>query len=290
VDSGLKLLSLREATALLQDMFFVHGPPPGYPPGGSQPPPGGKKDAPAPLKKGPPHKEKGLPHDWEDLKVTSVQKLQHRLEKAKTMLKYCATKVCKDQWTKELENITFLLNKKLSKGQETFKTGKKGEKGTTAATTSKDLPKDQKKLWVSAGGVVVPSLSDLDHVYVIKPAKGYGPYSFPKGRIDKGESMGKTARREVEEEAGIQAAILPNGYLGKGTGSFSVTHFFLMVQTGGSPSQHDEEVEEVRLVHWEEAIQLFKQSGNRRDVGIMMKARERLEKLSKKKSEGEGHA
>jgi 8-oxo-dGTP diphosphatase len=134
--------------------------------------------------------------------------------------------------------------------------------------------------WISAGGVVIPSLKDREHVYVCKPSNNYGPWTFPKGRVDQGETKEKAAHREVLEETGIRAKIIdsPHAYLGAGMGSYSITHFWLMVKTGGSPKPSDE-MEEIRLVTWDEAKQLFKSAGNRRDPAIADKAIEALKKI-----------
>jgi 8-oxo-dGTP pyrophosphatase MutT (NUDIX family) len=133
-----------------------------------------------------------------------------------------------------------------------------------------------KPKWVSSGGVVLDSLDDHEHVYIIKPSNNYGPWAFPKGRIDKGESMKQAAIREVWEETGLKAKILPgSSYLGKGEGSHSITHFFLMVRTGGSP-RRTSETEIVRLVTWDEAERIFKKAHNKRDVRIARLAQKAL--------------
>jgi 8-oxo-dGTP pyrophosphatase MutT (NUDIX family) len=119
-------------------------------------------------------------------------------------------------------------------------------------------------------------MQDTEHVYLIKPAHHYGPWAFPKGRTEAGEKMTTTAMREVEEETGLQAQPVPGGYLGSGEGSFSITHFWLMVQTGGNPGNHDSEVEEVRLCTFEEAEKLFRGAGNHRDVEILKRAQSKL--------------
>lgn len=143
-------------------------------------------------------------------------------------------------------------------------------------------PKPFKK-WTSAGGVVFDSLKDMAKVWIIKPSNNYGPWGFPKGRVDEGESMKKTAVREVGEETGLTAQILPGGYLGKGVGGFSIAHFWAMLRTGGSPGQHDTEVEKVQLVSFTEAFKRFKRGGNNRDIGILRKAWEYTNKLRKGK-------
>jgi len=142
-------------------------------------------------------------------------------------------------------------------------------------------PKPFKK-WTSAGCVVIPSMDDHEHVYIIKPSNNYGPWAFPKGQVDKGESIKQAALREVWEETGLRVKILPgNGsYIGKGTGSFSVTHFFLAVKVSGQPHP-TAETERVALVTWEEAKRRFHSAGNKRDPRIADLARQALKQYEK---------
>lgn len=129
----------------------------------------------------------------------------------------------------------------------------------------------------AAGCVVVPSMEELDRVYVILPSNGYGPWSFPKGRVIIDESVRQAAVRETEEETGLKVRILPGeaAYLGSGEGRYSVTHYYLAVRTGGSPQPTDE-TEQVIAVTWERAIALFFASGNSRDLRIADRARKAL--------------
>lgn len=113
-----------------------------------------------------------------------------------------------------------------------------------------------------------PSIDDMEHVYIIKPSNDFGPWCFPKGRQDKGESLQETALREVREESGVPAKIMKNGYLGTGKGSKSITHYYAMVQNGPM-GKHDFETEEVRLVTLDEAEALFAGAGNSRDVTVL---------------------
>ena len=141
-------------------------------------------------------------------------------------------------------------------------------------------PYKKPKPWISSGGVVIESMMNPTMVYVIKPSRDYGPWSFPKGRVDEGETHKQAAKREVWEETGIRAKFLPQGYLGKGKGTSSITHFYMMVKTGGRPSRTDE-TDETRLVTFDEARKLFRLSGNRRDVKIADLAEEWLAKRVK---------
>jgi 8-oxo-dGTP pyrophosphatase MutT (NUDIX family) len=135
--------------------------------------------------------------------------------------------------------------------------------------------------WYSAGGVVVASKTDFSKVYIRKASgSGYGTWSLPKGRIDKGESPPKTALREVEEEIGVKAELVPGGYLGTGEGGFSITHFYLMYAKGPA-GRHDKETEKVELVSWADALHTFARAGNTRDLRVISRALDMVEKLRK---------
>lgn len=157
--------------------------------------------------------------------------------------------------------------------------------------TDKQTASQQKKTykpaekWISAGCVVFDSVKSMGKVYVIQQ-KNWNTWAFPKGRVDKGESIKKAAVREVGEETGLKVTLLPSGYLGKGVGGFSITHFFAAVRTGGSPGQHDQEVSRVKLVSFTEAYKLFKRSGGkagRRDMMMLRRAWEYANKYRKGK-------
>jgi len=150
------------------------------------------------------------------------------------------------------------------------------------APGSKEPPKYVKpEKWISAGGVVVAGKDDFSKVYIRKPSNNFGPWSFAKGKIEKGESPPKAALREVEEEMGIQCALVPGGYLGTGEGGYSITHYYLMYATRDT-GRTDKETEEVRLVSWEEALQTLARAGNTRDVRITSRAIDLVEHLRKK--------
>lgn len=142
--------------------------------------------------------------------------------------------------------------------------------------------KKQEK-WTSAGCVVFPSTSDMGKVYVIQQ-KNWNTWTFPKGRVDPGESLKKTAVREVKEETGLTVALLPSGFLAKEEGGYSFTHFYAAVKTGGSAGKHDDEVSQVKLVPFHKAYKLFQSSGGkagRRDMKVLRKAWEYANKYKK---------
>lgn len=130
--------------------------------------------------------------------------------------------------------------------------------------------------WKSAGGVVLPHTGENDKVYLVKPSNNYGPWCFPKGRVDAGETMEATALREVAEEAGLTAQILPGSSLGDYAGSYSITRYYVM-RASSPPSEHDFETEEVRLLTFEDARELLSSAGNSRDVSVLNKAEKWIE-------------
>lgn len=170
------------------------------------------------------------------------------------------------------------IDRSKEQGFKGFKEPKKKKKYTQAQTYLYKKKQAEPTKWVSAGGVVVPSKDDFSKVLVIKPSNNYGPWSFPKGRIDEGETQIVAAAREVLEETGIRAKVLKlagRAYLGSGKGSHSVTHYYLMVRTGGTPHATDE-TDKALFVPWDQAINLFVRSGNKRDPRIAMKAMKAL--------------
>jgi 8-oxo-dGTP pyrophosphatase MutT (NUDIX family) len=115
---------------------------------------------------------------------------------------------------------------------------------------------------VTSSGVVL--LDPEGRVYVRKVAGGFGGYdwSFAKGRLEPGLSSEENALRELREEMGLEARIV--GVLGDYEGTTGVTRFYVGEVTGGDPSTHGEETDEVRLLPREEARALLNVARDRR--------------------------
>jgi 8-oxo-dGTP pyrophosphatase MutT (NUDIX family) len=58
----------------------------------------------------------------------------------------------------------------------------------------------------SAGGVVVRTFDGVPHVLVIRDP--YLNWGLPKGHLEKGESSGEAAAREVREETGLEDLVV----------------------------------------------------------------------------------
>lgn len=115
---------------------------------------------------------------------------------------------------------------------------------------------------VTSTGVVL--LHRDGRVYIRKVAGGYGgyDYSFAKGRLEHGISPEENALKELREEMGLEARIV--GVLGEYEGTTGTTRFYVGEVTGGDPSAHGSETEEVRLVSREEASRLLNMPRDRR--------------------------
>ena len=122
-----------------------------------------------------------------------------------------------------------------------------------SATRDRARPPLRQRRAMAAGGVVL-RLGDHGAEVALLGRLNDGSWVFPKGTPTTGESLEQTALREVREETGLDVRILRP--LGEMTYSFAasgervhkIVHFFLMEATGGDPSLHDAEYDEVRWV------------------------------------------
>lgn len=131
---------------------------------------------------------------------------------------------------------------------------------------------------LSAGGVVVRG----DDVIVIVPtrrgAQGQRVLGLPKGHVDPGENAEQAARREVREEAGVEADMVEKlgdvryFYQRDGQRIFKMVRFFLFRYREGDLEDHDDEVEEARWMPLAEAARALSYKGEREMVGRALSA------------------
>ena len=101
--------------------------------------------------------------------------------------------------------------------------------------------------------------------------RGGSVLALPKGHIEPGEAEPATAVREVREETGLRGEVLAP--LPEITYSFYARQrrariqksvaFYLLGYRAGSPAHHDAEVEGVRLVPLERAVEALSYEGER---------------------------
>lgn len=118
---------------------------------------------------------------------------------------------------------------------------------------------------VSSGGILykVGEKGNIEIALISRRnQKGNLVWCLPKGKVEGGEDPQKTALREVREETGMEGEILAD--LGTinywfyspedGAKVNKTVHFYLMEYKGGSPEDHDWEVEEVRWYDIDDAM------------------------------------
>jgi 8-oxo-dGTP diphosphatase len=106
---------------------------------------------------------------------------------------------------------------------------------------------------VAAGGLVIDSRDQSKPRVLLVHRPKYNDWSFPKGKLDPGETIEAAALREVEEETGLQCRIirpLPSvRYQYRSRASDvrpKVVHYFLMEAIGGEIHVNMYEIDEAR--------------------------------------------
>ena len=110
----------------------------------------------------------------------------------------------------------------------------------------------------AAGGLVRRRGANGDEVLVVhRPA--YDDWSFPKGKLERGESEEDAAVREVEEETGLRCRLereLPTARYRDARRRRKTVRYWLMTPLAGTLAAANE-VDEARFVTVEEARRLL---------------------------------
>ena len=122
----------------------------------------------------------------------------------------------------------------------------------------------------AAGGVVVRGTgAEVTVLLVHRPA--YDDWTFPKGKVDPGESDEDCAVREVEEETGLRCVLgreLSSTSYDDAKGRPKVVRYWVMEVTGGS-LRFEHEIDEARWLPADEAAALLTYE---RDIAVLHEA------------------
>jgi 8-oxo-dGTP pyrophosphatase MutT (NUDIX family) len=125
----------------------------------------------------------------------------------------------------------------------------------------------------AAGGLVVRRTSgQLEIALVHRPVQH--DWSFPKGKLEAGETLDIAALREVREETGMTCDLLRfighTEYVDR-KGRPKTVAYWIMAATGGSFSPN-EEVDELRWLRLDEAARLLSYPRDRELVAVLVAA------------------
>lgn len=115
---------------------------------------------------------------------------------------------------------------------------------------------------LAAGGIIIDEGSDSRRVLLVHRPR-YDDWTFPKGKLDPGETVEETAVREVREETGLKCRIIRKlavaRYLSrtrhKGRLKPKVVHYFLMERLSRRIKVPGDEVDLALWVELDEATQ-----------------------------------
>ncbi len=131
---------------------------------------------------------------------------------------------------------------------------------------------------VSAGGIVVRGRGATREVLLVSLARGV--VTFPKGRVERGETWEAAAEREVLEEAGVRATTTsPAGdlrylYRDQDTLVSKVVHLYLMTWQGGQAKPDGLETVEACFIPETKVEESLSYEGER---AVWLRARELLQ-------------
>ena len=120
----------------------------------------------------------------------------------------------------------------------------------------------------AAGGVVVRDGEAGTEVCLVHRPR-YGDWSFPKGKLDPGESFESAALREVEEETGLRCTLeaeLPSTEYRDNKDREKVVRYWQMEVDEDPGFVPNEEVDELRWLPMDEARKLLTYD---RDGGLL---------------------
>jgi 8-oxo-dGTP pyrophosphatase MutT (NUDIX family) len=120
----------------------------------------------------------------------------------------------------------------------------------------------------AAGGVIWREVTVADEAGATRPSgeivlvhrPRYDDWSFPKGKLNRGEAWKRAAVREVREETGLQCEPgdeLPSTVYTDGKGRTKLVRYWIMRVVGVQAWEPNDEVDKRRWVPIEEAARLL---------------------------------
>jgi mutator protein MutT len=123
---------------------------------------------------------------------------------------------------------------------------------------------------LAAGGIVVDDRTGTPRVLLVHRPR-YDDWSFPKGKLDAGETVKQAAFREVREETGIECKIVRKlatvrySYrTRKGRRRPKLVHYFLMKPISGEIRVPGEEVDRAEWLDFEKALRMLSYDHDRK--------------------------
>lgn len=113
---------------------------------------------------------------------------------------------------------------------------------------------------LAAGGIVIAKETGTPRVLLVhRPS--YDDWSFPKGKLDQGETVEEGALREVKEETGLECRIIRElatmryAYRTRNKGRLrpKAVHYFLMERVSGDIQVPGDEVDRAEWFDFDEA-------------------------------------
>ena len=120
----------------------------------------------------------------------------------------------------------------------------------------------------AAGGVVMRRGPDETEIAVVHRPR-YDDWSFPKGKLDPGETFEEAALREVREETGLICRLGPElafAHYDDNKGRPKIVRYWLMAVIEDPGFEPNDEVDELRWLTPDEAVELLTYSRDRKLV------------------------
>lgn len=142
----------------------------------------------------------------------------------------------------------------------------------------KKSSKSSVKRQYSAGGVVYRKVGETLEFLIIQPA-GTDRWQLPKEHLGEGESSREAAEREVEEEGGVKVEVIEKlgntryFFVLKGQKIFKTVAFYLMEYKSETGKGPDHEVDEAKIVPFDEALEYLSFKDDRE---MVEKAKDKL--------------